>query len=168
MIVIRHLKSKVTTTDTTSLPSPSTMSNRSTRIKTRRKEVSLGFSRTTRNQHGHGILRRRHPPYSDVPKYETPRKMRPILTAAYQNGTADDKRKVLVQEVGEYLPEIDLQDFIAYILPSLKRGINVKKILSTMKTEADSLISASHRTWRSFRHRCNSCHPPSSGRRIPC
>ncbi|KAL5479069.1 hypothetical protein ACEPAI_2357 [Sanghuangporus weigelae] len=97
--------------------------------------------------------KRRGLEHFDRPMKDSPSKIRSSQLRAYQQGNLDSKRSSVAEELQHAVPEISLRLFLEFLLPPLKDGLDVDKILDLLKDEGDSPINREGSAWNDFETR---------------
>ncbi|KAI5115744.1 hypothetical protein M0805_002822 [Coniferiporia weirii] len=66
---------------------------------------------------------------------DTPARARSVDEHAYRNGTLDEKRAAILSDLGQSIPEVDLDFFTNNVLPPLRDGFNVDEIVTSLESE---------------------------------
>ncbi|KAL5476495.1 hypothetical protein ACEPAI_3352 [Sanghuangporus weigelae] len=78
---------------------------------------------------------------------ETPAKPRSIHSSSYWEGTLDERRLTVLEELSFTIPEVPLILFLESLLPPLNNGIDIDAILESLK---DQEIIAANGRWAAF------------------
>ncbi|KAL5485717.1 hypothetical protein ACEPAI_6758 [Sanghuangporus weigelae] len=78
---------------------------------------------------------------------ETPAKPRSIHSSSYREGTLDERRFTVLEELSFAIPEVPLILFLESLLPPLNNGFDIDAILESLK---DQVIIAANGRWAAF------------------
>ncbi|THH04287.1 hypothetical protein EW145_g5639 [Phellinidium pouzarii] len=76
------------------------------------------------------------PPRSDVPVLEDtpPKRHNETTSQSFRSGKLDEKRTALIKDLGNIIPEVELDCFTENILPPLQVGFQPQEIVNSLKT----------------------------------
>ncbi|KAI5117127.1 hypothetical protein M0805_007974, partial [Coniferiporia weirii] len=65
---------------------------------------------------------------------DTPARARSVDHHSYRNGSLNERRTAIVGDLGQSIPEVDLEFFFDNILPPLRNGLEVDQIVASLKS----------------------------------
>ncbi|KAI5117344.1 hypothetical protein M0805_006243 [Coniferiporia weirii] len=66
---------------------------------------------------------------------DTPARARSVDEHTYRNGTLDERRAAILSDLGQSIPEVDLDFFTNNVLPPLRDGFNVDEIVTSLESK---------------------------------
>ncbi|KAL5520262.1 hypothetical protein ACEPAG_9475 [Sanghuangporus baumii] len=81
---------------------------------------------------------------------DSPAKLRNSHTKKYQEGDLSSMREAVREEVGPFIPEISLNDFMKYLLPPMKDWIDLPEVMALLEEEGDVITSSGKKVFKTF------------------
>ncbi|KAL5520272.1 hypothetical protein ACEPAG_9485 [Sanghuangporus baumii] len=81
---------------------------------------------------------------------DSPAKLRNSHTKKYQEGDLSSMREAVREEVGPFIPEISLNDFMKYLLPPMKDWIDLPEVVALLEEEGDVITSSGKKVFKTF------------------
>ncbi|EED78868.1 predicted protein [Postia placenta Mad-698-R] len=78
-----------------------------------------------------------HPRVAETKLSETPLARKATSTDAYLQGNTNARRKAVIEDIGETIPEVSVKYFLEALVPQLRRGLSVDKTIKKLKLKGD-------------------------------
>ncbi|OCB90611.1 hypothetical protein A7U60_g2129 [Sanghuangporus baumii] len=82
---------------------------------------------------------------------DSPVKIHSTLGRGYQLGTLDSRRVAVAEDVDHAIPEIPLESFMEHLLPPLKDGLDVNKVVASLAKQDTKLFTRKGKLFNDFR-----------------
>ncbi|OSX58053.1 hypothetical protein POSPLADRAFT_1061146 [Postia placenta MAD-698-R-SB12] len=76
-----------------------------------------------------------HPRIAETKLSETPLARKATSTDAYLQGNTNARRKAVIEDIGETIPEVSVKYFLEALVPQLRRGLSVDKTIKKLKSK---------------------------------
>ncbi|KAL5496160.1 hypothetical protein ACEPAH_3077 [Sanghuangporus vaninii] len=81
---------------------------------------------------------------------DSPVKIHSTLGRGYQLGTLDSRRVAIADDVDHAIPEIPLESFMEHLLPPLKDGLDVNKVVASLAKQDTKLFTCKGKMFNDF------------------